>query len=235
MLALEPKERERLLAATTPVSLESETDPPQAREGASTPSTFPTTPSCRCYSPWATAAPSRPPTSATRGSSAPPVFLGVDTLGARECYQVEVPGQARAMDVATFVKAAGRDPLRRPRPAFHPGSVHPGRPADGLRRPPLHPGTVQPLAAPDPRPGGRSRVSLDAGVPRPDARRPPRLGVGGGRRPPERRAHQLLPRPGDHPRSGGSGERRLRVLRHHPQRVSNGSSHSPGDRTGIYG
>jgi CRP-like cAMP-binding protein len=39
-------------------------------------------------------------------------FLGVETLGARECYQVEVPGLARAMDVATFVEAARRQPLR---------------------------------------------------------------------------------------------------------------------------
>ena len=42
-----------------------------------------------------------------------PAFLGVETLGPQESYQVEVPGQARAMDVATFLEAAGRDPLRR--------------------------------------------------------------------------------------------------------------------------
>jgi hypothetical protein len=41
-----------------------------------------------------------------------PVFLGVETVGARERYQVEIPGQARALDAAAFLEAAQRDPLR---------------------------------------------------------------------------------------------------------------------------
>ena len=41
-----------------------------------------------------------------------PVFLGVETVGARERYQVEIAGQARAMPVGAFLEAAQRDPLR---------------------------------------------------------------------------------------------------------------------------
>ena len=41
-----------------------------------------------------------------------PVFLGAESMGARELYQVQVPGQALAMDIKTFVEITGRDPIR---------------------------------------------------------------------------------------------------------------------------
>jgi CRP-like cAMP-binding protein len=41
-----------------------------------------------------------------------PVFLGAQVMGARDLYQVQVPGQAMAMDARAFLVAAGRDPLR---------------------------------------------------------------------------------------------------------------------------
>jgi CRP-like cAMP-binding protein len=41
-----------------------------------------------------------------------PVFLGGQGMGARDLYQVQVPGQVVAMAAATFVAASGRDPLR---------------------------------------------------------------------------------------------------------------------------
>lgn len=41
-----------------------------------------------------------------------PVFLGAQALGARDFYQVQLPGQAVAMAARSFLKATGRDPLR---------------------------------------------------------------------------------------------------------------------------
>jgi len=41
-----------------------------------------------------------------------PVFLGAQALGARDFYQVQVPGQVVAMAAGAFLKATGRDPLR---------------------------------------------------------------------------------------------------------------------------
>jgi CRP-like cAMP-binding protein len=41
-----------------------------------------------------------------------PVFLGAQAMGARDYYQVQVPGQAMAMDAGAFLKATRRDPLR---------------------------------------------------------------------------------------------------------------------------
>ena len=41
-----------------------------------------------------------------------PVFLGAQSMGARDFYQVQVPGQAQAMDIKTFVEITGRDPFR---------------------------------------------------------------------------------------------------------------------------
>jgi CRP-like cAMP-binding protein len=41
-----------------------------------------------------------------------PVFLGAQAMGARDLYQVQVPGHAVAMDAGAFLAAAGRDPLR---------------------------------------------------------------------------------------------------------------------------
>lgn len=41
-----------------------------------------------------------------------PVFLGAQEMGARDYYQVQVPGRTVAMDAAAFLKATRRDPLR---------------------------------------------------------------------------------------------------------------------------
>ena len=41
-----------------------------------------------------------------------PLFLGAQAMAARDLYQVQVPGQAMAMDARAFLAAAGRDPLR---------------------------------------------------------------------------------------------------------------------------
>jgi CRP-like cAMP-binding protein len=41
-----------------------------------------------------------------------PVFLGAQAMGARDFYQIQVPGQAVAMDTGEFLKATRRDPLR---------------------------------------------------------------------------------------------------------------------------
>src|SRR5438128_667010 len=41
-----------------------------------------------------------------------PVFLGAQSMGARDLYQVQVPGEALAMDIGTFVEITGRDPFR---------------------------------------------------------------------------------------------------------------------------
>jgi CRP-like cAMP-binding protein len=41
-----------------------------------------------------------------------PVFLGAQSMGARDFYQVQVPGRALAMETKTFVEITGRDPFR---------------------------------------------------------------------------------------------------------------------------
>ena len=111
MLALEPKERERLLAATTPVSLESKQI---LLSGGGRIDTvyFPDNAVVSLLLTMDDGTTVEVANIGNEGIVGVSTFLGVDTLGAQESYQVEVPGQARAMDVATFVKAAGQDPLR---------------------------------------------------------------------------------------------------------------------------
>jgi len=41
-----------------------------------------------------------------------PAFLGAQSMGARDFYQVQVPGRAQAMDIKTFLEMTGRDPFR---------------------------------------------------------------------------------------------------------------------------
>jgi CRP-like cAMP-binding protein len=41
-----------------------------------------------------------------------PVFLGAKAMGARDFYQVQVPGEAVAMDAGAFLEATESDPLR---------------------------------------------------------------------------------------------------------------------------
>ncbi len=111
MLALEPKERERLLAATSPVSLESKQILLNGGEHIDT-VYFPDNAVVSVLITMDDGATVEVANIGNEGIVGVSAFLGVDTLGPRESYQVEVPGQARAMDVATFLKAAGRDPLR---------------------------------------------------------------------------------------------------------------------------
>ena len=111
MLALESKERERLLAATTPVSLESKEILLGAGDRIDT-VYFPDNAVVSLLTVMDDGTTVEVANIGNEGIVGLPAFLGIETLGPRECYQVEVPGQARAMDVATFIKAAGRDPLR---------------------------------------------------------------------------------------------------------------------------
>jgi len=111
MLALEPKERERLLAATSPVSLEHKQVLLSRGDRIGT-VYFPDNAVVSLLTTMDDGTTVEVANIGNEGIVGVSVFLGVDTLGARESYQVEVPGQARAMDVATFIKAAGREPLR---------------------------------------------------------------------------------------------------------------------------
>jgi len=111
MLALEPRERERLLAATSPVSLEHKQILLRAGNRIDT-VYFPDNAVVSQLTTMDDGTTFEVANIGNEGIVGVSAFLGVDTLGAQESYQVEVPGQARAMDVATFIKAAGRDPLR---------------------------------------------------------------------------------------------------------------------------
>lgn len=111
MLALEPRQRERLLAVTSPVSL----DPKQVlfEPGDRIETVY--FPDNAVVSILATVDDDTTIEVANIGNEGivgVPVFLGVDRLGEHECYQVEIAGQARAMDAAAFLQAAQRDPLR---------------------------------------------------------------------------------------------------------------------------
>ena len=111
VLALEPQERERLLASTSPVSLESKQILLTGGDRIDT-VYFPENAVVSLLVTMNDGTAVEVANVGNEGIVGVSAFLGVDILGARESYQVEVPGQARAMDVATFVKAAGRDPLR---------------------------------------------------------------------------------------------------------------------------
>jgi CRP-like cAMP-binding protein len=111
MLALEPRERERLLAATSPVSLEAKQILFRGGDRIDT-VYFPDNAVVSQLTTMGDGTTFEVANIGNEGIVGVSAFLGVDTLGARESFQVEVPGQARAMDVATFIKAAERDPLR---------------------------------------------------------------------------------------------------------------------------
>ena len=112
VLALEPKERERLLAATSPVALESK-QILLDHGGRIDTVYFPDNAVVSLLTTMDDGTTFEVANIGNEGIVGVSAFLGVETIGARECFQVEVPGQARAMDVATFVKAAGREPFRR--------------------------------------------------------------------------------------------------------------------------
>ena len=111
MLALEPKERERLLAATSPVSLEPKQILLDRGDRIDT-VYFPDNAVVSLLTTMDDGTTVEVANIGNEGIVGLPAFLGIETLGPRESYQVEVPGQARALDVATFIKAAGREPLR---------------------------------------------------------------------------------------------------------------------------
>lgn len=111
LMALEPEERERLLAATVPVSLE----PKEVlldRGGRIDTVYFPDNAVVSLVTTMDDGTAFEVANIGNEGIVGVAAYLGVENLGARERYQVEVPGQARAMDAATFVEAAARDPLR---------------------------------------------------------------------------------------------------------------------------
>lgn len=111
MLALDPRERERLLAATSPVSLESRQVLYGSGERIET-VYFPENAVVSVLTTVDGHATFEVANIGNEGIVGVPVFLGVETVGARECYQVEIAGQARAMAVGAFLEAAQQDPLR---------------------------------------------------------------------------------------------------------------------------
>lgn len=110
MLAIEPRERERLLSATVPVALD-------ANETLYGPGERINTvyfPENAVISLLTTVGSDTVEVAniGNEGMVGVPAFLGVEHVGAHECYQVEIAGQARAMEVEAFLEAAQRDPLR---------------------------------------------------------------------------------------------------------------------------
>jgi len=111
MLALEPREREHLLAATRPVSLDQEEVLYESGERIDT-VYFPENAVVSLLTTVDGETSFEVANIGSEGIVGVPVFLGVETVGARERYQVEIAGQARAMDAGAFLEAAQRDPLR---------------------------------------------------------------------------------------------------------------------------
>lgn len=91
----------------------------------------------------------------------------------RELVQVQVPGEALRMDAGAFTAQLAEGGAFLGLVQRHTGVFRSGDPAGGVQRAALDPGTLRPLAAFDPRPGGRGRVPADPGVPGPDARSAP--------------------------------------------------------------
>lgn len=120
MLALDPTRRERLLALTSPVSLDSK----QILVGPGERIDTVYFPENAVVSVLTTVDGNTTVEVANIGNEGivgVPVFLGVEHAGTRESYQVEIAGQARAMDVGDFLEAAQHDPLRRLVQAFIQG------------------------------------------------------------------------------------------------------------------
>jgi len=111
MLALEPRERERLLAATSPVSLESQQVLYSAGERIRT-VYFPENAVVSVLTTVDGHTNFEVANIGNEGIVGVPAFLGIETVGVRECYQVEIAGQARSMDVEEFLAAARRAPFR---------------------------------------------------------------------------------------------------------------------------
>jgi CRP-like cAMP-binding protein len=111
MLALEPRERERLLALTSPVSLDAKQILYRPGERIET-VYFPENAVVSLLTTVDTNSTFEVANIGNEGIVGVPAFLGVETVGARETYQVEIAGQARAMAVDAFLEAAQHDPFR---------------------------------------------------------------------------------------------------------------------------
>jgi CRP-like cAMP-binding protein len=110
MLAIEPRERERLLAVTTPVALE----PNEVIYGPGERIDTVYFPETAVISLLSTVGRETVEVAniGNEGIVGVPAFLGIEQVGGHECYQVEIAGQARAMAVEEFLHAAQQDPLR---------------------------------------------------------------------------------------------------------------------------
>jgi CRP-like cAMP-binding protein len=111
MLALDPGERERLLAVTSPVSLEAKQILYGSGERIGT-VYFPENAVISLLTNVDSHTTFEIANIGNEGIVGAPVFLGIENVGTRECYQVEIAGQARAMDVEAFLEAAEREPFR---------------------------------------------------------------------------------------------------------------------------
>jgi len=109
--ALPPKEYERLLPALSPVSLELKRlllEPGTAIDTVY----FPVGAVVSLLTTMDDGSAVEVATLGNEGIVGVPVFLGAQAMGARDFYQVQVPGHAVAMDTAAFLESTGRDPLR---------------------------------------------------------------------------------------------------------------------------
>ena len=111
LAALKPTDQKRLLAGARPVSLEFKHRLLEPGEAIDT-VYFPDSAVVSLLTTMDDGGAVEVATVGNEGIVGVPVFLGGQSMGARELYQVQVPGQARAMDTASFLEATGRDPLR---------------------------------------------------------------------------------------------------------------------------
>jgi CRP-like cAMP-binding protein len=109
--ALPPEEYDRLLPALSPVSLEFKRvlhEPGMAIDTVY----FPVSTIVSLLTTMDDGSAVEVATVGNEGIVGVPVILGDQALGARDFYQVQVPGQAVAMAAGAFLKATGRNPLR---------------------------------------------------------------------------------------------------------------------------
>jgi CRP-like cAMP-binding protein len=111
LAALESKDRDRLLAETTLVTLELKQVVLQPGKAIDT-VYFPEGAVVSLLTTMEDGGAVEVATVGNEGIVGVPVFLGGHGMSARDLYQVQVPGQARTMDSETFLKASRREPLR---------------------------------------------------------------------------------------------------------------------------
>ena len=146
-----------------------------------------------------------------------PVFLGTDTMPSRAFGQV--PGDSLRISTAAFIAEVKRNgPLVRVLNRYTQALFNQVAQTTACNR--ARGGTAMcPLAPPDARPCGIGPVFVDAGIPRPDARRPTfgRQCCCGAT--PKGGTHPLCPWPDHDSRPSRLGVGRLRMLCRHPERV----------------